>query len=222
MEIIGVKWRELICVLYQIPFNVGHLMLPLFAYFIRDWRTFQFAVSIPSVLLLSYYWLIPESPRWLFTTGRVNESIEVLEKAAKCNKLPTENIKTSLEATHSAKTDTERNARGNFFDLYRTPNLRLRTICMHFNWFVCGMCFFGVSQYVGELGGNIFINVTISAASTIPGTIICIFLLKYWGRKKSLIMSNCLAGFSMLAIAFIDQKSSTVIVVLATFALTGM
>jgi MFS family permease len=28
MEIVGSKWRELINVLYQIPFNLGHLTLP--------------------------------------------------------------------------------------------------------------------------------------------------------------------------------------------------
>jgi MFS family permease len=70
MEIIGIKWRELFSVLYQIPFNLGHLTLPLFAYYIRDWQKLQFALSIPSIVLLSYYWLVPESPRWLFTVGK--------------------------------------------------------------------------------------------------------------------------------------------------------
>ena len=222
MEIIGVKWRELVGVLYQVPFNLGHLSLPLFAYFIRDWRTLQFALSIPSVILISYYWLIPESPRWLFTIGRVDESVKVLEKAAKWNKLPSENIRASLEATYEGKTQSERNAKGNFLDLFRTPNMRVKTICMDFNWFVCGMCFFGVSQYVGEIGGNIFINVTLSAVFTIPGTILCIILLKYWGRKATLISSNCLSGVSMLIIAFINPENSVVIVILATLAITGM
>lgn len=222
MEIIGVKWRELVGVLYQVPFNIGHLSLPLFAYFIRDWRTLQFALSIPSVVLISYYWLIPESPRWLFTMGRVDDSITVLEKAAKFNKLPTENIRASLEATYSAKKETERNAKGNILDLFRTPNMRVKTICMDFNWFACGLCFFGISQYVGEIGGNIFLNVALSAVFTIPGTIVCIVFLKYWGRKKTLMASNCLAGVAMLAIAFIDTNNSAARVTLATIAITGM
>lgn len=167
MELIGVKWRELISVLYQVPFNLGHLTLPLFAYFIRDWQRLQFAVSIPSVLLLSYYWLIPESPRWLFAVGRVDESVKILEKAAKFNKLPTENIRGNLEAIHGAK--TEQRAKGNILDLFRTKNMRMKTICMNFNWFVCGVCFFGVSQYVGESGGNLFKNVALSAVFELPG-----------------------------------------------------
>jgi MFS family permease len=169
MEIIGIKWRELISVLYQIPFNLGHLTLPLFAYFIRDWDRLQFALSIPSIILISYYWLLPESPRWLFAVGRVDESVKVLEKAAKCNNLPTDNIRNELETISKAKTEAV--ARGNFLDLFRTRNMLVKTVCMNFNWFVCGMCFFGVSQYVGETGGNIFKNVAISACFELPGEV---------------------------------------------------
>ncbi|XP_070497497.1 organic cation transporter protein-like isoform X2 [Chironomus tepperi] len=220
MEIIGIKYRELFSVLYQVPFNLGHLTLPLFAYYIRDWQKLQFALSIPSIVLLSYYWLIPESPRWLFTVGRVNESAKILEKAAKKNKLPYEHIKGDLESVQELK--TEQVAKGTIVDLIRTKNMRIKTICMNFNWFVCGMCFFGVSQYVGEAGGNLFKNVAISASLEIPGTLVCILLLKYWGRKKTLIMSNCVSGFALLAIAFVDEGEHELIVILATIGIIGM
>lgn len=167
MEIIGTKYRELFSVLYQIPFNLGHLTLPVFAYFIRDWQKLQFAISIPSIILLSYFWIVPESPRWLFVVGRVDEAATILEKAAKCNKLPVENVRPSLESIK--ETRSEQSSKGTAFDLIRTKNLRIKTLCMNFNWFVCGLCFFGVSQYVGETGGNIFKNVAMSASLEIPG-----------------------------------------------------
>jgi hypothetical protein len=47
-------------------------------------------------------------------------------------------------------------------------------------------------------------------------------MLKYWGRKKTLITSNCVTGVAMLAIAFVDPSKSDVIVTLATIAITGM
>lgn len=220
MEIIGVKWRELFSVLYQIPFNLGHLTLPLFAYFIRDWQQLQFALSIPSIILLSYFWLIPESPRWLFTIGKLDESVNVLEKAAKINGKSTENIRIDLQKIQDKKSETR--AKGNFFDLFRTKNIRMKTICMDFNWFVCGMCFFGVSQYVGETGGNVFKNVAMSALFELPGTIVCIFLVKYWGRKPTLILSNCVCGVSMILIAFLDHSNTEIIVFLATVAITAL
>lgn len=221
MEIIGTKWRELFSVLYQIPFNLGHLTLPAFAYFFRDWHQLQFALSIPSVILISYYWFIPESPRWLLTVGKVEESSNILVKAAKMNKLPHENIRKDLDIVQASKMGAPV-SKGNFLDLFRTPNLRKKTILMAFNWFVCGLAFFGVAQYIGHAGGNIFANVAISAALEIPGTIVCIYLMKAWGRKKTLIASNSLCGVAMLLIALVPADNSTAKVTLASIGIIGM
>ncbi|XP_031621351.1 organic cation transporter protein isoform X2 [Contarinia nasturtii] len=219
MELVGTSWRELISVLYQIPFNLGHLTLPMFAYFFRDWRHLQLALSLPSLILISYYWIIPESPRWLFTVGRTDESAAVLEKVAKFNKRPTETIKMDLDKYAIAtNTNVKEVARGNFLDLFRTPNMRSKTLCMCFNWLVCGMCFFGVAQYIGESDGDIFKNVMVSAALEIPGTILCIYTMKKFGRKWTLIFSNTITGICMLLIAY----KPLIQVELASIALVGM
>lgn len=223
MEIIGPKWRELFSVLYQIPFNLGHLTLAGFAYFLRDWHHLQFGMSIFSVLLISYYWLVPESPRYLFTSGHTDEAVQVLEKAAKCNKLPTETIRSDLEAyaqtkSHGAATSSK----GNVMDLFRTPNMRKKSLNMCFNWFVCGLAFFGVAQYIGHSGGDIFTNVAIGAALELPGTLICIYMMKAYGRRKTLICSHTLTGLTMLAIAFVPESVTWLNVGLASIGLVGM
>lgn len=48
--------------------------------------------------------------------------------------------------------------------LFRSPRLRARTLAICFNWFACGLGFFGVSQYLGNVSGNIYANVAISAS----------------------------------------------------------
>lgn len=218
MELVGTKWRDVMSVLYQIPFNLGHLTLPLFAYYFRDWHQLQLALSIPSLLLISYYWIVPESPRWLFTIGRVDSTVAILEKAAAFNKRPTDTIKMDIEK-HAATTNSAKDApRGNFLDLVRTPVMRSNTIYMCFNWMVCGMCFFGVAQYIGQSDGNIFQNVAISAGLELPGTFISIFAMKKFGRKWTLIASNAVGGICMLLIVAFPSAR----VVLATVALTGM
>lgn len=218
MEIVGTKWREIVSVLYQVPFNLGHLTLPLFAYYFRDWHHLQFALSIPSIVLISYYWLVPESPRWLFTVGRVEESSAVLEKAAAFNNLPTAAIRIDLEK-HALHSQSGANvSRGNIIDLVRTPNMRKKTIAMCFNWFVCGLSFFGVAQYIGQSDGNIFVNVAVSAALELPGTLLCMYTMKRFGRKRTLIASNTLGGGCMLLVAIFPTAQ----VPLACVALVGM
>ena len=55
-EICGPQFRAPFGILTQFPFGVGAAFLPLVAYFIRDWVTLQLAISIPCLLLITYYW----------------------------------------------------------------------------------------------------------------------------------------------------------------------
>lgn len=220
MEIIGIKWRELISVLFHIPFNLGHLTLPIFAYFIRDWQHLQFALSIPSVVLISYYWLIPESPRWLFAAGRIPETVTILTKAAKINKLSSDTIEQDLIAHKKSLSDSS--SKGNITDLLRTPNMRKKTLAMWFNWFVCGLAFFGVSQYVGQIGGDIYTNVALSAVLEVPGTLICIYTMRRFGRRNTVVCANLFTGISMCLIALVPANSTLIILICASCGIIGM
>ncbi|XP_045499099.1 organic cation transporter protein-like isoform X1 [Colias croceus] len=221
MELIGTRYRDAVGILYQIPFNLGHLSLPLFGYFLRDWNHFQLAISLPSILFLSYYFLLPESPRWLLTAGREDDALKILEVAAKRNGRPTERI-----ASYTQKMAVEVKSNPNkehvsFIALFRTPKLRARTLAICFNWFVCGFCFFGVSQYIGHVSGNIFSNVAISAAILVPGTLISIYANKVLGRKITLISSNCVTGLSCLLITVLPQSEASYLI-LGCAGLWGM
>lgn len=55
-EIVGVEYRRTVGVLYQMFFSVGILFLPLQAYYITDWRWLQVVITVPYILMLSYYW----------------------------------------------------------------------------------------------------------------------------------------------------------------------
>lgn len=219
MELVGEKHRELVNMLYHVPFNLGYVTLPMFAYFYREWRHLQFALSILSILLISYYWLVPESPRWLFTIGRVDDAATILEKAAKQNKLPIESIRENLNMLAKKRQASAVSiSRGTIVDLVRTPNMRMKTFCICFNWFACGLSYFGVAQYVGQSAGNIFVNVAISGLMTLPGNIIPIYTMKVYGRKKTLAGASALAGVCMLLVAVFPQFQ----VYLASSALIGL
>lgn len=221
--ITGTEKRTAVGVIYQIPFNLGHLLLAVFGYFIRDWRIFQMAISLPSAILISYYWIMPESPRWLLTAGRTDEAIKILEKAAKTNQLPTANIRDEVTGFYAQKKlETDHQQKGNMMDLVRTPNMLNKTVCMCFNWIVCGICFFGVAQFMGQLGGDIFLNVALSAAVQIPGTFISIWTMNTWGRRNTLMASNALTGAACILIAFIPANPIWPRVLLGCVGMLGM
>ncbi|XP_045769650.1 organic cation transporter protein-like isoform X1 [Maniola jurtina] len=207
MELIGTRYRDTVGIIYQIPFNLGHLTLPLFGYYLRDWNMFQLAISLPSILFLSYYYLLPESPRWLLTAGRIDDALKIIKTAAKRNGRPTENLQSSVQKMAVEVTSDEE--RASLLALFRTPRLRTRTLAICYNWFVCGFCFFGVSQYIGHVSGNIFTNVAISAAILVPGTLISIYANRILGRKITLISSNCITGLSCLLIIVVPSSTAS-------------
>lgn len=39
-----------------VSFTTGYMLLPLFAYFLRDWKNLLFSISLPSLLYLPFWW----------------------------------------------------------------------------------------------------------------------------------------------------------------------
>lgn len=83
IELCGKSFRSYLIGLQEIPFIMAYILLPVLAYFVRDWRRLQLVTAIPWVIVVIYYWLIPESPRWLITVGKRKEAIEILTKIAR-------------------------------------------------------------------------------------------------------------------------------------------
>ncbi|XP_039948191.1 organic cation transporter protein-like [Bactrocera tryoni] len=221
MEIVGKSKREIMAILYQIPFNLGHATLPLFAYYLRHWRWYHLAFSSFSVLYLLFYWTVPESPRWLFTTGRTDRAVKILEAGCKRNNMPTDNIRTELEQAAQITAATTTSKKGNIIDLFRHPYLCQKTLAMAFNWLVVCLVYYGVSQHISHLSGNIFMNVAIGATLGVPGTLICVPMTKYLGRRITLFLSNSLSGIALMILAFAPSLNSTMTVAMATIGLFG-
>lgn len=97
--------------------------------------------------------------------------------------------------------------KGNVFDLFRTPNLRKKTLAVFFNWAVCGLCFYGLAQYMGEIGGNIFVNVASSGLIELPGAFLCIYLMEKFGRRNTLLSANLVTAVACILITFLPQST---------------
>lgn len=115
-----------------------------------------------------------------------------------------ENIPSVVQAYQAEK---EANAlkKGTILDLFRTPNLRKNIIAMSCNWFSCSYCFYGVSQYVGHLSGNVFINDAASASFTLLGTFVSIPLMQALGRRTIVIVFNFVGGLCLLILAVLPE-----------------
>lgn len=64
MEMVGPSYRLFAGVAVQMFFTSGYIALAGFAIFFGDdWRNLQFAITLPGLIFMCYYWIIPESAR---------------------------------------------------------------------------------------------------------------------------------------------------------------
>lgn len=55
IELVGGVWRTVAGISYLFPTSISFGLISAIAYFIRDWRTLQLAISLPGALILSYW-----------------------------------------------------------------------------------------------------------------------------------------------------------------------
>ncbi|XP_013175547.1 PREDICTED: organic cation transporter 1-like [Papilio xuthus] len=85
LELMPPSRRPNVGIVVGMFFAGGISLLAVIAYAVRDWFHLTLATSVPFIMCFGYYWLIPESPRWLVGKGRIIEADEVLRKLAKKN-----------------------------------------------------------------------------------------------------------------------------------------
>ncbi|XP_046525318.1 solute carrier family 22 member 13 isoform X5 [Equus quagga] len=143
-EWLGPSWRTLSVVLGQCSFSAGQMALAGLAYGIRNWRLFQIVGTAPVLLLFFYFWVLPESARWLLTRGRVEEAKKLIQKVAAVNKR-----KLSPELL-SQLVPEEKGPSGNALDLFRHPKLQKMTLVLFAVW-QTGMGLVGIFSRIGGI-----------------------------------------------------------------------
>ncbi|KAM9355929.1 solute carrier family 22 member 2-like [Pholidichthys leucotaenia] len=214
-EIVGVKYRRTVGILFQMFFSVGNLIVPLLAYFITDWRWLQVIFIAPYVIFLSYYWFIPESPRWLFSQNKSSKAIKITEAMAKENKKKlTTDIKIVTEEVETTS--------ASLLDLIRTPKMRKHTFILMFNWFTSAVVYQGLIMRVGIAGGNVYIDFFISGLVEFPAAFLILFTIDRIGRRLPFATANIVAGASCIIAAFIPDSYLWLKTVVASIGRCGI
>ncbi|CAG4930720.1 unnamed protein product [Colias eurytheme] len=203
MEVVGGKWRTIIPIFYQLPFGLGNTVLALLAYWIRDWRYLEFALSCLTSLFLLYYFVMEESPRWLLATGQLEKACVVLEKAAKFNGRENDfkNAKRTL-----LKLGTNKRHNPGFFAFIKSRNMRTKTLLLSVNWFCTGLAFFTFSQYLGYIATNLYLMIFLSGLIALPGCMLCLCIIMRYGRKTTVWIFQIITSICFLIILFIPKE----------------
>ncbi|XP_035668644.1 organic cation transporter protein-like [Branchiostoma floridae] len=225
-EMVSPEKRTLVGMIIMIYWAVGYVLLAGVAYLIRSWMWFQIAVTMPYLIGFAYYWMIPESPRWLISRNRQSEAKAIVEEGAKVAKvnLPDEVFHDDAPLTTKEEEGGSDRALYTFVDLFRTPNLRKWTINLFFNWAVNSMVYYGISLNAAAFHGNLYLNFAISGFVEIPAYLISIYILDKFGRRCSLSSLMVVGGVACIVAFFIPKHLfwlTTTLAMIGKFCITA-
>uniref|UniRef100_H3C2Y4 Major facilitator superfamily (MFS) profile domain-containing protein n=1 Tax=Tetraodon nigroviridis TaxID=99883 RepID=H3C2Y4_TETNG len=192
-EILSGKIRILFSTLgVALGYTIGSLLVPLIAYFLRDWKKVFLATSLPALIYILLWWFIPESPRWLVSQGRLEEAEAIIRKAAKMNKVEAPE---DIFAGYNAKSKGE--AQPNALDLILNKKMRPITPILCLLWFTVLTAYYGLTLNSGNLTADPYLSTFISVAVELPAYV-CVWLVtQKLPRRPSLICMILLGGLSL-------------------------
>ncbi|OXA41750.1 organic cation transporter protein [Folsomia candida] len=220
MELVGPSKRTLCGTAFSISFAVGVMVVAFWAWLIPNVELLQVVYGLHSLVLIGHWWLVDESIRWLWGQGRVKEAVAIAKKAVEMNgKHLINNYHDGRAATNRVREEEESYG---VMDLFRTPNLRCRTLNVAYNWFANSLVYYGLSFNIGTLPGNPFFILFLNGLAEFPGYFIVIVLSDRTGRRSLSSLLLFLGGLSCVVIAFIPRGSIvTAIAMLAKIAVAG-
>ncbi|XP_055138773.1 solute carrier family 22 member 14 isoform X7 [Symphalangus syndactylus] len=186
-------------------FAVGSMLLTGIAYSLPHWRLLFLVGGVLAIPLISYVWILPESPRWLMMKGKVKEAKQVLCYAASVNKktIPS-NLLDELQLPRKKVT------RASVLDFCKNRQLCKVTLVMSCVWFTISYTYFTLSLRMRELGMSVHFRHMVPSIMEVPARLCCIFILQQIGRKWSLAVTLLQAIIWCLLLLFLPEELKSV------------
>ncbi|XP_054164738.1 beta-alanine transporter-like [Oppia nitens] len=197
--------------------NFGALLLVIISYMIRDFNHLTVAISVPFMVFILYYWVFPESPKWLIVNERIEQVDRLVRDIATTNVTllsPDFSItlrrRIQIECALQSELKTSR-SQPLLMKLLFLPNMRFKVITLCILYITQSVTDIGFTYYVIEFSesrgnGDIYFPFLVAIIANYFGLLIAWITLKYFGRKYTISFGNILSAFFSLMSAFVKNK----------------
>lgn len=222
MELVGPSKRSVCGITFQAAFAGGIMLVAGWGYLIKDRQLLQIIYGLHSLLLCGHWWLMDESPRWLWANGKIKESIDIVQKALKMNGSPIQINEADYVSKGRIKRRTEEEEAG-VLDLFKTPNLRKKTLNVCFCWFANSLVYYGLSLSTGKLSGNPFLILFCMGLVEQPSYVITVYLMDRTGRRPLTAFYMIVGSFCCIIAANLTMGSiaATSVVMVGKFMISS-
>ncbi|CAF0928905.1 unnamed protein product [Rotaria sordida] len=208
-EIVGPKKRLLTGIVIEYFFAFGQMILLIFAYFIRSWRILTLSIALFTVPYIFFYFILPESPRWLISKGRFDEGEKILRHIAKINNRVFNNDAYKKLKDEQIKNMSEKNHQQGIRSLFQSKIMTFISINLFFQWLVQNLIFYGISQSTGSWQLNPYLSFGVSAFVELLSYIFVHLILDRIGRKipyVCFLILFCIVSILILPIEYLMEK----------------
>ncbi|XP_036333324.1 organic cation transporter protein isoform X1 [Rhagoletis pomonella] len=233
VEMVGPSMREMSSIVLNYFYAVGEALVGAAAWLLHDWQLLQYALSVPPVFFIVYYWFVPESVRWLLARNEREKAGVIIKRAAAVNK---RELSLSLLASFKAENcvsqpstptkTAQTKATDNYLDveelkddgqegkneiwkavreIFKSKTLLLRYTIMLYIWAINAVVFYGLSLNSTSLSGNKYLNFILVCLIEIPGYTLAWVSLRKLGRRFALSGSLFLCAVTCVAGGYLTK-----------------
>ncbi|XP_047997891.1 carcinine transporter-like [Leguminivora glycinivorella] len=219
LEYVAPKYRTIIANLpFAIFYTIAVCVYPWIALACNDWKLFSLATCIPMIFAVFAPLLMPESPRWLMSVGRVDDAIIKIQRIGQVNKkeVPSKLIEQFKASLSKQKVDAKYGA----VDLIKRRLLRNMFICVCMGYMCCTITFDSLIRSIGQLEFDFFVSFSVISFTEFPSLVLVSFILDLTGRKWLAVSTFAIACVFSVLTAFLGGGLSSVLcAVVARFAI---
>ncbi|XP_022228886.2 organic cation transporter protein [Drosophila obscura] len=231
VEMVGPRKREMSSIVLNYFYAVGEALLGL-SMFLSDWRQLQLVLSIPPLIFLGYFWIVPESVRWLLARNQREKAGVIIRRAAEVNRRDIsiellasfKQQELDMESTASDQKEKQENSQIWLAvkEVFASHILIVRYANMLFIWAVNAIVYYGLSLNSTSLSGNKYLNFTLVCLVEIPGYSLAWLCLRKLGRRLALSGSLLLCAVTCVASGYLTMRANWLIVSLFLIGKLGI
>ncbi|UJR16153.1 hypothetical protein I4U23_003064 [Adineta vaga] len=211
-EMVNPDKRLMVSMIMDYFFTSGEFFLVFMAYFFRTWRSLTFIITLFTIPFCFFYFILPESPRWLISKGRYDEAEQILRHIATVNKKDFDSDAYEQLKDTQKQNMADKTIPTGITSLFQTKIIRITTINLFFQWLVQNLVYYGVSQNTGSWQFDPYLSFALSAFVEMLAYVFIHIILDRLGRKFPYCAFATIFGLLALLVipvqSFLSEKTT--------------
>ncbi len=227
-EFIGSRKRGRFFLLYEVIFPVGLMFAGIIGYFLvpeYGWKAMFWVGLIPPMIAAPLRWLMPESPRWLISKGRLEDANRIVSSLENEVIRRGGSLEEPVVKTFKAPPQTANGWRELFSGIYLK-----RTLMLWGLWISAYMVNNGMITWLPTLYRSAFhLSVPLSlaygwitSAAGVAASLACALLIDKTGRKRWYGTAFILSSLALLILGESGASSAVMVLIFASIAYAVM